>query len=251
MSFNTTFFIAYGVVVKRRIANSTDDTAIVQYIKKHGFGSKTPLLSKTLPAKVFRQHYYDKKELMDFCRSIGISTSGLKEDLNKRIELYLQTEKITVIETIKKSTKSDSQAGLTLDKFVVNYKSDLATRRFFERHIPQFTGFSALVQKQIRQRLAQGDTFTYGDVIEMHKEFLQNKKEMKNSNEEHKVAHDSCQYNQFFIDFSRDSGHKLHSAIEAWMLVRNSAGAKTYQSYKDKIEKIRSILKIQEESKVP
>lgn len=220
----------------------SDAHAIQQYIAEHEFGIAIPALSKSLSADEFKQHYYDKKELMHFCRSVGISAWGQKNDLNGRIELYLRTGQVTVVQPEKKSTRPDSESGLSLNKVVVNYKSDPTTRKFFEQNCPGFTGFSAFVQKQIRTRLAESDTFTYGDVIEMHKIFLQNKQAAKNQGQATKVAHDSCQFNQFNIDYSFDPDPRVHSVQDAWMLVRNTAGEKTYQRYKNEIEKIRSIL---------
>ena len=192
-------------------------------------------------AAEFRKHYYDKKELINFCRSNGIQTVGLKEDINQRIELYLRTGKVIILAPTKISTRPDSESGLSLDKVIVNYKSDLKTRQFFEKHIPEFTGFSALVQKQIKQRLGDGEIFTYGDAIEMHKIFLKNKANDKASGQPIKVAHNSCQYNQFSIDYKGDPNPKLHTLADAWMLVRNSAGDKTYQRYSDRIEEIRAM----------
>jgi hypothetical protein len=220
----------------------TTDSDILHYIEENGFGEPIPQLRKGLSADVFKQHYYDKNELMDFCRSVGISTTGLKQDLNDRIEIYLRTGLVTVVQPAKTSKRADSEEGLSLSKQVVNYKSDPITRAFFARHIPEFTGFSALVQKQIKQRLADGETFTYSDAIEMHKAFLQNRVHARVTGQATTVAHDSCQYNQFSIDYNHDQSRKLHAMIDAWMLVRNSAGAKTYQRYKDKIEEIRGLL---------
>ncbi len=236
-------------VTKRK--KTPSDEAVLQYLDEHGFGMPIPPLNNRLSADVFRHHYYDKKELIDFCRDTGISTGGLKEDLNQRIELYLRTGKVIVAQPVKRSTKPDSEMALTLDKVVVNYKSDPKTRQFFERHIPEFTGFSAFVQKQIKQRLADSETFTYGDVIEMHKEFLRNKINAKANGQATKVAHESCQYNQFSIDFRHDPSPKLHTLTDAWMLVRNSAGDKTYQRYKDRIENARAILKAEAEPDKP
>jgi hypothetical protein len=167
----------------------------------------------------------------------------LKNDLNNRIELYLRTGHITVIHPKIASKRPDSELGLSLNTIVNHYKSDPVTRQFFAEHIPAFKSFSALVQKQIRQRLAEGKEFTYGDVIEMHKTFLREKNTAKKLGQVTKVAHDSCQYNQFFIDYSHDLNSKVHSAKDAWMLVRNSAGEKTYKHYKDHIEEISEILK--------
>jgi len=98
------------------------------------------------------------------------------------------------------------------------------------------------VQKQIKQRIEDGETFSYDDAIEMHKEFLKNKSSAKVTGQATKVAHDSCQYNQFSIDYKYDPDPKKHNLSDAWMLVRNSAGDKTYQRYKYRIEEIRGIV---------
>lgn len=234
---------AHGLFsVNARMIRDPQEAAIKQYIADHQFGPQTPPLRKTLSAAVFKQHYYDKQELMDFCRSVGISTCGLKQDLNDRISLFLQTGCVTVVETPKKSSRPDSEMGLSTSQVVVNYKSDPTTRAFFEKHIPEFTGFSALVQKQIKERLAAGEVFTYGDVIEMHQSFLRNKESAKANGTATKVAHESCQFNQFFIDYKHDPDVKVHSNMEAWILVRDSAGEKTYQRYKNRIGEIRAML---------
>ncbi|MCC5791935.1 MAG: hypothetical protein JJT82_04895 [Legionellaceae bacterium] len=232
----------YGSFAVKKKKKEVTNAAILAYIKENGFGTPTPPLVSGLNAEVFRQHYYDKQELMVFCREKGISTTGLKEDLNKRIETYLRTGHVIVAKPVSHSSKPDSQGGLRLDKRVVNYKSDPTTRAFFEKHIPDFKGFSALVQKQIKLRLAEGDEFTYGDAIEMHKQFMRDKQSGRLTT----VAHDSCQYNQFFMDYKADVDPKLHSNKEAWMLVRQSAGPKTYQRYKDRIEEIRNILSVED-----
>jgi len=237
--------------VKKQSRMTSDAEGILRYLENHEFGTPPPMLSKKLSPDVFKQHYYDKNELTEFCRSIGISTTGQKNDLNSRIELYLRTGRVTVVAPVVRSTRPDSEIGLTLDKVVVNYKSDPVTRQFFERNCRGFTGFSALVQKQIKQRLADGESFTYGDVIAMHRAFLKNKQQARDTGQATTVAHDSCQFNQFYIDYSHDNSSKVHTAKEAWMLVRNTAGAKTYQRYKDRIEEIRGELSTQEASKTP
>lgn len=232
----------YGTFAVKKTKKEVTDSALLAYITDNGFGEPTPPLTSDLKPDVFRQHYYDKQELMDFCRDKGISTSGLKEDLNKRIETYLRTGRKIVVKPAPRSSIPDSQGGLRLEKRVVNYKSDPQTRAFFERHTPGFTGFSALVQKQIKQRLADGEVFTYADAIEMHKQFMRDKQSGRITT----VAHDSCQYNQFFIDYKADERPKLHSNTDAWMLVRNSAGPKTYQRYLERIAEIRQILSVDE-----
>ncbi len=108
-----------------------------------------PALSSELSPEIFRQHYYDKKTLTTFCREHKIPATGLKNELNERIETFLRTKKVVIVKAPQKFSRTppDSQLGLALDKQVIHYKSDPATRAFFAKHIPNFTSFSAYVQK--------------------------------------------------------------------------------------------------------
>lgn len=220
------------------------------YIKSHGFGAPIPELAKVLSVDEFKQHYYTVVELKSFCNSIGISSAGVKSRLNARIEKYLSTGKVTVVKPYKPSGRPDSELGLTLDKKVIYYKSDPNTRAFFQQHILEFTGFSALVQKQIKERLSKGEDFTYGDAIEMHKQYLIDKRKAKAQGGRRKVAHDSCQLNQFSIDYSSAPGAKAHSSKEAWYLVRDTAGKKTFMRYKERIDEIKSIIMVDNKNQV-
>ena len=50
-----------------------------------------PELSRTLSAEVFRQWYWLKEELVQFCRDNGLPVSGGKTELAERIASYLET----------------------------------------------------------------------------------------------------------------------------------------------------------------
>jgi hypothetical protein len=222
--------------------NSEEKINILAYVKENGFGgfkldTARPRLSCSLSLEEFRLNYYEKRELAEFCRTEGIATSGSKADLNQRIEKYLSTGEISKISDKHATTEPDSRSGLLLDKPVVNYKSDPQTRAFFQKHIPEFKGFSALVQKDLKRKLADGEKLTYRDLIQMHNEFLR----FKQLNGVDRVAHDSCQFNQFQIDYKNDHNDdvKIHSVKEAWLLVRNTPGEKTFKRYKETIQSMR------------
>lgn len=53
--------------------------------------SKRPILSKQLENDTFLQYYYLKEELVAFCRENGLSSTGGKQDITKRIEHFLKT----------------------------------------------------------------------------------------------------------------------------------------------------------------
>lgn len=215
---------------------------IRQYIERHGFGEPTPELNRKLSADVFVQHYYEKTTLMDFCRRFGIGAYGGKKEITDRIERFLRTGQVINNPPPKATSVPDSELGLSLDRQVINYKSDPVTRSFFADNIPGFVSFSAYVQKWTKEKLANGEVFTYRDVIQEHKRYME-KRRQRDADEAVTVAHDSCEMNQFYIDFSRDLAPKSHQVSEAWALVRDTAGPKTYQHYKEKINEI--IKKIQ------
>ncbi len=210
--------------------------AIKQRVSLKGFGESAPAVSSTLTVEQFRQHYYDKKGLVAFCRRKGIATQGLKEDLNQRIEHYLKTGTVIRKANAFKMTRlPDSQRGLLCrETRVRHYKSDPATRRFFQSQLGDFTGFSAYVQKWIKSRLANGDVFTYGDAIDEHIRYMS----LKSKGRVLSVTHDSCQYNPFFMDASRAKIKTPHTTKQAWFLVRNSAGPKTFERYLQTINHI-------------
>ena len=222
---------------------NTESARILAHIKENGFGgfkigAARPSLSPSLSPEDFRLNYYYKTELAEFCRAEGIPTAGSKSEMNSRIETYLLTGKIAKLFAAVKTGEPDSRNGLSLDKPVVNYKSDPATREFFKKHIPEFKGFSAFVQKDLKRRLSEGEKLQYRDLIVMHKQFLNSK---HNQSSPIRVAQDSCQLNQFQIDYKNehDNTIKVHSLKDAWRLIRNSPGEKTFKRYKETIQAIR------------
>ena len=54
-----------------------------------------PNLNAKLSSENFKNYYFRKEELVDFCRREGLKVSGNKQDLEERIIHYLDTgEKI-------------------------------------------------------------------------------------------------------------------------------------------------------------
>ena len=53
-----------------------------------------PELNKKLDSKTFRDYYYLKEELIDFCRKNNLQTTGSKIELTDRISKYLDTVEI-------------------------------------------------------------------------------------------------------------------------------------------------------------
>lgn len=64
--------------------------------------SERPVLDKNLDSKTFRDYYYLKEELVNFCRENGIPVSGGKIEITDRIAYFLDTGKILSAQTARK-----------------------------------------------------------------------------------------------------------------------------------------------------
>ena len=53
-----------------------------------------PLLDKNLDRKTFRDFYYLKEELVDFCRQNNLPVSGGKLEITERISHFLDTGEV-------------------------------------------------------------------------------------------------------------------------------------------------------------
>lgn len=56
--------------------------------------SDRPPLEISLDESTFRDYYYLKEELTDFCKTVGLPTSGGKLELIERIAHHLKTGEI-------------------------------------------------------------------------------------------------------------------------------------------------------------
>ena len=92
-------------------------------------------LTKDLKPEEFREYYFLKEELKDFCRFEGLKVSGSKQDLENRIIHYLSTGE-TLNEPVSKQNSSSSSSEITLDsRLGENFKCSEDKRAFFENKI--------------------------------------------------------------------------------------------------------------------
>ena len=61
-----------------------------------------PVLDRNLDSKIFRDYYYLKEELVNFCRENGIPVSGGKIEIADRIAYFLETGKILSVSSERK-----------------------------------------------------------------------------------------------------------------------------------------------------
>ncbi|MEE0934975.1 MAG: DUF6434 domain-containing protein [Methanobrevibacter sp.] len=175
-------------------------------------------LTRNLNPKEFKDYYFLKEELKDFCRAEGLNVSGSKQDLEKRIIHYLATGE-ELKEVHVKKIRNDSLSEISLDsKLGENFKCSEDKRAFFEREIGKGFKFKVKFQKWLKSNPDK----TYADAIEAYFE-------IQNSGEKTKIDK-QFQYNQYIRDFfENNDGKSLDDAIKCWKYKKSIKGHNKYE----------------------
>ena len=176
-----------------------------------------PPLMKDLNPEEFKEYYFLKEELKDFCRQEGLKVSGSKEDLEKRIVYYLKTgDELT--ETVKvKSNAGPSEISLD-SRIGENFRCSEDKREFFEREIGENFKFKVPFQKWLKSNPDK----TYMDAVEAYRE-------IHNSKEKSEIGR-QFQYNRYIRDFFNDNDDKsLDDAIKCWKYKKSLKGHNCYE----------------------
>ena len=136
--------------------------------------SERPKLNKKLDAITFRSFYYLKQELADFCKEIGLPTSGSKAELTDRIAYYLDTG--NVLKPTAERKTAVTIATLTEDTVIEpNIVCSEKHRAFFNEKIGKSFSFNVPFQKWLKANAGK----TYGDAIQAYYRILEEKKQRK------------------------------------------------------------------------
>ena len=187
-----------------------------------------PQLTKDLKSAEFKEYYFLKEELKDFCKKEGLKVSGSKNQLEERIIYYLDTGKSLdnsrSIENKNNYSKSNSNKATTYEEITLdsilgeNFKCSEDKREFFEKEIGKGFKFKVKFQKWLK---ANPDK-TYQDAINAYYE-LQNSKEKTKIDKQ-------FQYNQYIRDFFDDNDDKtLNDAIKCWKYKKSIKGHNKYE----------------------
>ncbi|WP_295030339.1 DUF6434 domain-containing protein [uncultured Methanobrevibacter sp.] len=175
-------------------------------------------LTKNLSPDEFKEYYFLKEDLKDFCRSEGLKVSGSKGELENRIVHYLSTgEKL--VETSTNHSSNENVSEISLDSPLgENFKCSEDKRRFFENKIGKGFKFKVKFQKWLKANPNK----TYGDAIEAFYE-IQNSKEKTDIGKQ-------FQYNQYIRDFFENNNDKsLDDAIKCWKYKKSLKGHNRYE----------------------
>lgn len=178
-----------------------------------------PKLSRNLKPQEFKEYYFLKEELKDFCRAEGLKISGSKGDLEKRIIHYLQTGERLNEPAIKRNSPQTS-TEITLDsKLGKNFKCSEDKREFFEKEIGKGFKFKVKFQKWLKANPEK----TYREAVEAYFE-------LQNSGQRTEIGK-QFQYNQYIRDFfENNKDRSLDDAIKCWNYKKSLKGHNRYEN---------------------
>ena len=178
-----------------------------------------PALDRNLDSKTFRDFYYLKEELVNFCRENGLPVSGGKIEITDRIAYFLDTGKVrSAPKARKKAATIDNISEDTIIEtdFVCSEKH----RAFFREHIGSGFSFNVVFQKWLKNNTGK----TYKEAIEAYYQIIEDKKKGKTKIDK------QFEYNTYIRDFFADNqGKSLEEAIKCWKYKKQLQGHNRYE----------------------
>lgn len=174
-----------------------------------------PRLTKSLDADTFRDYYWLKAELQAFCREHGLGTGGIKTELARRIELYLQTGRPSAIKTHRRNIEQMPEQ-FNLDTVIgTGWRCTTALRSFFMEHLGPSFRFNSIMRQFIHERAGH----TLAEAIAAYRE--------EKSNTQHAEIGEQFEYNRFTRAHWHDHPDATRDeVIAAWYEFRNTAKSK-------------------------
>lgn len=180
--------------------------------------SERPILDNDLNSTTFREYYYLKSELVDFCKNNHLPSNGSKNELIERIYVFLLTGIIPIC--THKNTKKSKRDVITEDSVIEeNIICSEKHRLFFREKIGSSFSFLVPFQKWLKENSGQ----TYREALEAYKVIAKSKKKEK-------LPIDSqFEYNTYIRDFFRSNPDlSLKEAICCWKYKRSLPGTNKY-----------------------
>ena len=181
--------------------------------------NERPNLCIKLDSKTFKEYYYLKEELIEFCRKNNLQTTGGKVELTERIAKFLDTGERNIENHNIKRTKIVDE--ITLDTIIEdNFVCSEKHRAFYKEQIGKSFSFNVLFQKWLKSNSGK----TYKDSIEAYYKILEDKKKNKTTIDK------QFEYNTYIRDFFNDNTDKtLEQAIKCWKYKKSLKGSNKYE----------------------
>lgn len=178
-----------------------------------------PNLDRNIDSPTLKSYYYLKEELVQFCKELGLQTTGSKIELIERISHYLDTgEKLN---TIAKNRKAVKQGEITLDtRIEENFVCSEKHRAFYQEKIGKGFSFHVGFQKWLKQHAGS----TYQESIEAYYQIQKEKKNRPTTIDK------QFEYNTYIRDFFAENKDKsLEQAIQCWNYKKSIKGNHRYE----------------------
>lgn len=181
--------------------------------------TERPVLDKNLDSRTFRNFYYLKEELVEFCRINNLPVSGGKLEIADRIAYFLDTGKVLPAPIVKK--RSSAVSELCEDTEIeVNLVCSEQHRAFFKKYIGSSFSFNVAFQNWLKNNAGK----TYKEAITAYYQILEDKKKGKTKIDK------QFEYNTYIRDFFSDNqGKSLDEAIKCWQYKKQIQGHNRYE----------------------
>lgn len=182
--------------------------------------SRRPPLDINLDSKTFREYYYLKTELVDFCRKNNLQSTGGKLELTDRIVHFLDTGERTCKNHSSKSPRLAEE--ISLDSLIEpHFVCSERHRAFYKSQIGPSFSFNVTFQKWLKDNPGK----TYRDSIMAYRQILADKKQHKSPIDR------QFEYNTYIRDFfAANPGKTLSQAIKCWKYKKSQKGHNKYDS---------------------
>lgn len=186
--------------------------------------NKRPTLNSQISIQDFKDFYWYKKELIDFCRIENLDKKGGKIELANRIEKFLKTgEREPYQVKFSKNSRFDwNTEKLTIEtKITDNYQNTENVRTFFKSQIGNKFRFNVKFMNWMKS--AQGRSL--GEAV---KQWISITNEIR-LDKSHKQIAPQFEYNTYIRDFMHNNPDKtLHDAINCWKIKKSKPGDNKY-----------------------
>lgn len=181
-----------------------------------------PKLGKNTKPEEFLDFYWLKDELFSFCKYYDLPRNGSKDELTKRIYIYLKTGNIAEPPKNKQIKIQKENNTLSLDaKIPEGYRNDERHRAFFRSEIGEHFRFNVAFMNWMKQNPGK----TYRDAILEWKRIVDEKKQGKKTD-----ISSQFQYNQYTRDFFEANPNANRSdAIKCWKYKKSLPGHNKYE----------------------
>lgn len=181
--------------------------------------NERPELNTNLDGKTFRNYYYLKEELVDFCRKNSLPVSGGKLEITERIAHFLDTGE--VLSAFAKAKSTPKVGTLSEDTVIeADFVCSEKHRAFFKEKIGKSFSFNVAFQKWLKSNSGK----TYREAIEAYYQILEEKKKGKTT------IDNQFEYNTYIRDFFADNeGKSLEDAIQCWKYKKSLQGHNRYE----------------------